>query len=1095
MANIPFPHKLVLNRFFLSLFGGHPYDLDQDTFREVTRTLTDESLEVREDEGRSRYLEELGKLLIPHGSLVYDQLLAYDDNIARHTRAINGRRSQRIQWKYFQYLALLFTEIYLDWYFRDEEGLLAELNHHLESFNGALQEWGERKGDLLSPYTLESLRKLAFWNATGSGKTLLMHVNLLQYQHYLEKYRRTGELNRVVVLTPNEGLSLQHLEEFKLSGIAAGAFDKNNTGNSTGMFRGQIVDVIDMNKLREEGKKKTVSVDQFETNNLVFVDEAHKGSQGEVWSEMRSRLAKDGFTFEYSATLGQAVSSDANLVDDYAKSILFDYSYRYFHADGFGKDYQILNIDGQEESLADRERRQLYLTACLLGFYQQLRLFEDHQSRYKPFAIEKPLWVFVGSKVTAVRTENRKQVSDVVDILLFLAELVAERNRKTTLAHLRKLLSGDTGLLDRKDRDIFAEAFPYLQELRLTPETCFSDILGRLFNAPAGGALHVDYLTGGDGELALRLGSSDEAFGVVNVGDAKKVAELCEAHGELLIVNDKTFSTSLFRTLNERGSKLNLLIGSKRFSEGWNSYRVSTLGLMYVGQNEGAEIIQLFGRGVRLRGYGHCLKRSRAIHWVARDKDLDWVAKDHRLPLLETLNVFGVKSDYMARFNDFLEGEGIRRPDDRKSFTIPVRLNKLPAVPLITVRVPENINFKREAKAALGLSSEIALRDGEIELDWFPRVAIKASKGVAITRLTTNRKPVRLTDEHLAFMDFDALYLQLQELKAERGWHNLNLSRDLPKALLSPPNNTWYSLYAPLETLAFDRFEKVREWEEIAIALLRKYCDRFYKAKKDAYEAPHRIYAELAPDDPNFIAEYKVLVDQSEKLIIQRLTELESNIRDGLFSDFNIGGRGEALFFNQHLYSPLLHLRKGIDTDLFNISPVALNEGERDFVADLRAYYQSKPELLMDNEIHLLRNQSRGRGVGFFEAGNFYPDFILWVLEKDRQHVIFVDPKGILRCDGLNDPKLRFFETIKEIEQRLAEKRPSMEGKIILHSFVVSSTPMGKVRWWDSSLATEADFAKRNVLFQRDAGYRYIETLFRSALNGHGTRSAPRRSS
>lgn len=41
MANIPFPNKLVLNRFMLSLFGGHPYDLDQDTFREVTKRLTD----------------------------------------------------------------------------------------------------------------------------------------------------------------------------------------------------------------------------------------------------------------------------------------------------------------------------------------------------------------------------------------------------------------------------------------------------------------------------------------------------------------------------------------------------------------------------------------------------------------------------------------------------------------------------------------------------------------------------------------------------------------------------------------------------------------------------------------------------------------------------------------------------------------------------------------------------------------------------------------------------------------------------------------------------------------------------------------------
>jgi len=1077
MANVPFPHKLALNRFFLSLFGGHPYDLDQDTFREVTKRLTDESLEIREEDGCSRFLDELARLLPTGSHLSFEQLLDFDRNIARHTEAINSRRSHRIQWKYFQYLALLFTEIYLDWYFRDQAGLLAALNQHLEAFNNALLEWGENKREVLSPYTPESLRRIALWNATGSGKTLLMHINLAQYRHYLAKYKRTGELNRVLVLTPNEGLTHQHLEEFKLSGIPAAPFDKNSTGNSIGMFKGQIVDIIDMNKLREEGKKKTVSVDQFETNNLVFIDEAHRGSQGEVWSEMRSRLAKDGFTFEYSATLGQAVSSDSSLVDDYAKSILFDYSYRYFHADGFGKDYQILNIEGSSDNQADKERRQLYLTACLLSHYQQLCLFEDEQARYKAFAIEKPLWVFVGSKVTAIRTENKKQVSDVEDILLFFADLVKDRN--VTVAHLRKLLSGNTGLLDGTNRDIFAEAFPFLQAQGKTAEQIFDGILAHLFNAPRGGALHVDYLVGGDGELALRLGTSDEPFGVVNVGDAKKLAELCEKH-ETLIVSEKPFSSSLFRTLNVRNSKLNVLIGSKRFSEGWNSYRVSTLGLMYVGQNEGSEIIQLFGRGVRLRGYANSLKRSRAIHWAARDKELDWVAKDHRLPILETLNVFGVKSDYMQRFNEFLEGEGIRRPDSRESIKIPVKL-KLPHLPLVTVKVPDDVNFKKQAKASLSGPDEIRLETDAVTLDWYPRVAIKASKGIKITQLASSKPPAKLTEDHLAFIDFDAIYLELQQLKAERAWHNFSLSRDTLRELLTPPNNDWYTLYAPPETMAPELFEQVWEWTEIASALLKKYCDRFYKAKKDAYEAPHRIYAELQPDDPNFIEEYKILVDRSEKLIIQRLNELEQHIRDGVLGDFNIGGRGEALFFDRHLYSPLLHLRNGVDTDLFSITPVPLNDGERDFVVDLRTYFQSKPALLDGKEIYLLRNQSKGRGIGFFEAGNFYPDFLLWVLEGKHQHVIFVDPKGILRCEGLNDPKLSFYKTIKDIEKKLNAKGGSATAS--LHSFIVSSTPLGKVRWWDPKLASAEDFAARHVLFQRDAAHTYIETLFKTVLN------------
>ena len=1078
MANVPFPHKLVLNRFFLSLFGGHPYDLDQDTFREVTKRLTDESLELREEDGSFRFCDELVRQLRSDSSLTREQLQDFDGNIARHTNAIIGRRGDRLQWKYFQYLSLIFTEIYLDWYFRDAQGLLDALNGHLMQFNSALKDFGETKKDLISPYTPESLRKLALWNATGSGKTLLMHVNLLQFRHYLAKYKRTGDINRVVLLTPNEGLTHQHLEEFLQSGIAAAPFDKDSTGSSVGLFRGQTVDVIDMNKLREEGKKKTVSVDQFETKNLVFIDEAHRGSQGDVWSEMRSRLAKDGFTFEYSATLGQAVASDVALAGEYSKSILFDYSYRYFHADGFGKDFKILNIHGQGNSHADGARRRLYLTACLLSYYQQLRLFEDRNAQYRAFALEKPLWVFVGSKVTAVRTENKKQVSDVVDILLFLAELVADRAK--TVAHIQTLLSGDTGLLDQQQRDTFSEAFPYLVQIGQSAAAVFDGILNLLFNAPAGGGLHVEYLTGGDGELALRLGTSDEAFGVVNVGDAKKVAELCEAHPDLLYVSDKPFGESLFRSINTKKSKINLLIGSKRFSEGWNSYRVSTLGLMHVGQSEGSEIIQLFGRGVRLKGFGASLKRSRAIHWLSKSKELGWVSKDPMLPLLETLNVFGVKSDYMERFNAFLEGEGINKRDDRLPFTIPVRI-KLPTTPLITVRVPDRINFKKEAKTTLAGPDDIGLRPGDVVLDWYPRVASKASMGVEFSQIQTSRHKAFLGEDHLAFMDFDAIYLALQQLKAERGWHNLNLNRDMPRALLEP-GNEWYTLYVPPEVLMVNSFEKVREWEEIAVALLRKYCDRFYRVKKDAYEAPFREYCELSPTDPNFIDTYKVLVDRSEKLIIQRLYELQHHITDGNLGDFNIGGKGEAIFFDQHLYAPLLYLRNGVDTDLFSVSPVHLNEGERDFLLDLRSYCQSRPTLLEGKAVYLLRNQSRGRGMGFFEAGNFFPDFILWVLDRGVQHVIFIDPKGILRCEGMEDPKLRFFETIKDIERKLVVKDPVCGANTSLHSFVVSNTPIGSIRWWKPELASWEDFADRHILFQTGSAGNYISEIFKRSL-------------
>jgi hypothetical protein len=46
--------------------------------------------------------------------------------------------------------------------------------------------------------------------------------------------------------------------------------------------------------------------------------------------------------------------------------------------------------------------RQTYLTACLLVFYQQLRLYLDREREYRPFLVERSLWVFVGGSMNAV---------------------------------------------------------------------------------------------------------------------------------------------------------------------------------------------------------------------------------------------------------------------------------------------------------------------------------------------------------------------------------------------------------------------------------------------------------------------------------------------------------------------------------------------------------------------------------------------------------------------------------------------------------------------------------------------------------------------
>jgi hypothetical protein len=400
-AQVPFPHKLVLNQWMLSLFNV-------TRFEDLAEYLRDEKLEGQDENNVHWFHHELGVRFPELRELSTELLLEYDLNIVRHTQGLNERRITRgeepIVWKYFQYLALLFTEIYLDRYFCDALGLRRSINTQIVAYNADKPDADQLTLVEETSDAWPLLNKLAYWMATGSGKTLLMHANILQYQHYLGKYKRHRELNRILLLTPNEGLSQQHLREFEAAGIEAALFDKDATtkerqrtlpldgGHALELPRIEIIEVTrlvneDDERARTIGER-SVPVGRFLENNLVLVDEGHRGvSAGDegAWMRARNALCEKGFSFEYSATFAQAVKGRQRLTDLYAKSILCDYSYRYFYGDGFGKDYQILNLDEGTQ----QNHLELYLVACLLSFFQQQRLFQEHGASFRTFQHRK----------------------------------------------------------------------------------------------------------------------------------------------------------------------------------------------------------------------------------------------------------------------------------------------------------------------------------------------------------------------------------------------------------------------------------------------------------------------------------------------------------------------------------------------------------------------------------------------------------------------------------------------------------------------------------------------------------------------------------
>jgi hypothetical protein len=1032
---------LVINKYFLSLFG-------KVEFKDLAEDMKSVELEGYNEENTSYFYELIVRKYVKLGFLNKEKLKQYDENIFRYVKHIGEGRGGLIL-KYFQYLSLLFTEIYLDRYFLDREHFVKDLNIFLADFNA------NSDSDELSDYTVDGLNKLAYMCATGSGKTLIMHANILQYQHYFKKakeYNKCLFLNKIILLTPNEGLSNQHIEEMKLSNIKCRLFEKD-----TLQTKNEVL-IIDINKLAEQGIDKTVSIDSFEKNNLVLVDEGHKGILGNVWYDFRSRLSEEGFSFEYSATFKQAIKDEKKkrdaetLAHQYGKAIIFDYSYKYFYGDGYGKEYRIYNL---KESIS-KDQQEIYLTGCLLSFYQQMKIYHNYKSDLTPFNIDTPLLVFVGNSVNKVASKS--ELSDVQEVLAFINRFTV--NKEVAVSNLTLLLEGNSGLLSDNGQELFFGDFTYIEKLfNKDALSLYEDALKIIFNTSYSSRLHMVNLKQLPGEIGLRIGSDNEFFGVINVGGDNDLIKNIEKSKTVIVTDENQFEDeSLFKRINEKNSKINILIGSKKFTEGWNSHRVSTMGLINFAKGEGAQAIQLFGRGVRLKGYDNSLKRSTKLEYA--------VTTPSEIRKVETLTIFGVKADYMTQFKEYLEKEEMDLNDTIREFKLPV-VSRLFDVKdkLKVIKVKDGIDYKRQARRPI-----VCAPSGDF-LDSLIRNKVKLDYNATIQSLTSEKdKKVEFKKEeafleakHLAFLNIGKVYEDVLEYKNQKKYYNLTIEKSNLVEILKLKG--WYTLFIPKAILEIDSFDKISRIRDISTMLLKNYLDRFFKYHKSEWEAPHTEYSDLNEKDKNIIDEYSITLFNKERF--DEFEDLFDGIKEALDKNKKLDKYHDKLLnfhyfdFGSHLYTPLISVDKGIRIE---VSPVSLNSDEKLFIDSLKEYCDQNASVFVDKRLFLLRNKSKV-GMGFFEAGNFFPDFIMWIVENDKQHITFIDPKGIMMLDkNINNTKIEFYKTIKVLETRL---QPSCtDKKIILNSFIMSGTSAADATSFYG--IKKVEFESKNVVFLED---------------------------
>ena len=1020
-------NRLVLQHFMCQEFGYESIDKMLDRLRS-----DDHSSEMNPNGGESGY----ARALFPDSRIQFSE---YDSNIVEHSNRLRMTGAHGRTWKPHQYLALLFTERYLYRYFDDIDQLCDDLNRTKRS---------KQLFFTLPDYEREHLHTIAFQSATGSGKTLLMHANILQYLHYMK--RAGGTLNNIILLTPNEQMSAQHLRDLQDNNLEARIF--NSEAPSSLLL---TVEILDLNKLAKKKGIKRVAVSDFGDDNLVLVDEGHLGASGKIWRERRQELSSGGFTFEYSATFNQVVNKhkkDRSLRNAYSKSLIFDYEYRRFYEDGYGKDFTILNLPGGTQD----ENSDIYLLGCLLSFYQQHRIWRDLRHLWSEFHPAKPLWVLLGKTVTAGSSKADKATqSDVTQIIRFLGWILSDRVGVQSM--IRLLINGESGLLNQVGNDFFAERFAYLSEG--TSEDIYDDMCNSVFYGS--GRLKVSYLTTGEGELHLKV-ADGEPFGVINIGDSAKLYKLLSESGSphIDLEREMGFVSKLFADVDRPDSTVNVVIGARRFIAGWNSWRVSTMGLMHVGVGEGPEIVQMFGRGVRLKGWNMSLKRHRAI-------GVDAPPDSDKLVELEKLYIFGLRSSYIQTFRELLEKEGVL--SEQEVFHLPVTWNIPQDTNLKIIRIKDNQKFEVSAErpelpdpedpdrpiVAMNLYSELQSVESEDYLNG-----------------GDSHREIFSLKQYAPFFDAARVYHQVLNHKRQNGWHNLQVKPSVIRHLIS--RDDWYELYLPPDRKDVTSFQQVLDLEGILVDLIAEYAGKYWRRQRRKWEHDQMEVIELGEDDLNKPSVYEIHVEAIKDELIREAAELATAIQEGRFDDMRtwfgklkIG----VIPVKYHVYQPLLYAR---GDSIVTVRPLPLDRYEKSLVEAVERLADKGDPLLNNLELFLIRNTAGHGGISFFNDFAYFPDFAIWLKDDDLQHILFLDSKGLGILDSRARSKIRLHREISVTEDQIRNIDPSLR----LHAYIVSATPAAEI---DGGIRSPREWNQDGVYFFNHTDY--LRDIIKHALS------------
>jgi superfamily II DNA or RNA helicase len=869
-------------------------------------------------------------------------------------------------WKYYAQgnSAEDYKRDFIQWY--TDFGLQENLDLPLDRSSAAkrkvaalLENYYSEQDDKL-PYW-QFINRMAFWMATGSGKTLVIVKMLEMLWHLIQR----GEIpaHDMLVLAHREDLLAQlhsHVREFNAGGglhihlkeLREYAEIKHQAPS---LFGAQEVTVYyyRSDNLSNEQKDKIIDFRSYDNGGqwYILLDEAHKGDKEDSKRQhIYSILSRNGFLFNFSATF----TDPRDIIATVANFNLSE-----FIRKGHGKHISILRQETggfkKSEEYSDAEKQKIVLKSLMMLAYT--RKVEAKVRAIRPGMYHRPLMMTL---VNSVNTED-------ADLKLFFREL----------ARIGKgQVDDDTWQLARKELlSEFDESPVYLFEpdlaVKIDPKLLAAltqtDLLREVFNANGAGEIEVLVRPSDRQEVAFKLKTSDDAFALVRIGD---ISDWLKQELSGYEVNQHFTDEGFFAGLNRPDSDINILLGSRSFYEGWDSNRPNVIMYINIGIGTDAKkfILQSVGRGVRIEPLKNMRKRLRELYTSgALDKEIFDSLKEHVLPL-ESVYIFGTNRDALGLVIEELAKASKQVDEDELS----LRLNSeaIAGNPLLipAYRIGDFLHKQREiAKLTLHPESLAALQS---YLDYM--------QGADVVLLAQhNTTPAQVA----ALRDFakDGRIGQSDKSRPHR-----NLAVLMNQAL------------GYFTTLGkdFDQFkplgDEIRHFRHVKVALQPLDFAIFKQRLEQFLDSPKALHELKASYDAGNV---------SFEEMVERGGQIQSSAK------FSHGGK-EVQFrrVSQHYYLPLLVSE---DEKLEYVRTIIRVPSEVKFLNDLDVYLKTPANLFGQFDWWMFsRVDEKSDDITIpyynpFEGKlyNFKPDFIFWLKKGDRYHILFVDPKGTSRTE------------------------------------------------------------------------------------------------